>query len=133
MATVSPEARRRRVRELREQGMSFREIGRRLGISHELARQDARAAGLTALTAVPGGLGRRGLAFWDHAVAAFELDQHEQELLQQVCRLLDRADALREEVAEHGAVLVTARGDRRPHPAIAEERQVSLAIGRLLG
>jgi DNA-binding transcriptional MerR regulator len=133
MATMRPEARRQRVRELREQGMSFREIGRQLGISHELARRDARDAGLTALTPAPGGLGGRGQAFWDHAVATFELDQHEQELLQQVCRLLDRADALQAEVAAHGVVLVSARGDRRPHPAISEERQVSLAIGRLLG
>ncbi|WP_147375345.1 helix-turn-helix domain-containing protein [Jiangella rhizosphaerae] len=132
MPTKRPEARREQVRDLRDQGLSFREIGRRLGISHEMARRDARDAGLTALTPVPSGLSARGEAFWAHAIAVFELDAHEQELLTQVCRLLDRADALRDAVEQDGVIVTTPRGDRRPNPAIAEERQVSLAIGRLL-
>jgi hypothetical protein len=130
---MTTEARRERVRALREQGLSYREIGRQLGISHEMARRDARDSGLTALTPVPDGLASRGQAFWDHATSAFELDRHEQELLTQVCRLLDRADALRVDIEQYGVVLVSSRGDRRPNPAVAEERQVSLAVGRLLG
>lgn len=131
MAHLSPEARRKRVMALRTDGMTYREIGRQLGISHEQARRDARDSGVTALTAVPK-LGGRGAAFWQHATDAFELDQHEQELLVQACRLLDRADQLQAEIADHGLMVTSARGDRRPNPAVAEERQVSLAIGRLL-
>jgi len=132
MAGLKAEARRERVKSLREQGLSFREIGRQLGISHEMARRDARDSGLTVLTRVPDGLGERGAAFWAHAVEVFEADRHEQELLVQVCRLLDRADELQSEITGHGVVLTTSRGDRRPNPAVAEERQLSLALGRLL-
>jgi hypothetical protein len=132
MAMLRPEVRRQRVAELRRDGLSYRAIGRELGISHELARKDARAAGLTPLTSVPGGLAARGLSFWQHATTAFEMDRHEQELLMQVCRLLDRADALQAEVDALGPMVETSRGDRRPNPAIAEERQCSLALGRLL-
>jgi hypothetical protein len=133
MAQMTVETRREQVKDLRQQGLSFREIGRQLGISHELARRDARAvAGLTGLTAVPSGLGLRGQAFWDYAAATFEFDRHEQELLTQVCRLLDRADALCADIADHGVVLVTSQGNRKPNPALAEERQVSLTLGRLL-
>lgn len=132
MATRSREERRRRVVELREQGVSFREIGRTLGISHELARRDTREAGLTALTVAPNGFAARGGAFWAHATETFELDRHEQELLVQVCRLLDRADALQAVIVAEGPMVTTARGETRAHPAVVEERQVSLALGRLL-
>lgn len=83
------------------------------------------------MTVPPSELGSRGSAFWDHSVAAFERDRHEQELLTQVCRLLDRADALKAEVDEHG-MMVESRWGRRPNPAIAEERQCSLALGDLV-
>lgn len=130
---MTAEGLRDRVLSLRAEGCSYREIGRRAGISHEQARKLCRDAGLTALTVVPDGLARRGQAFWDHAVAEFELDQHEQELLVQVCRLLDRADQLKAEVDRFGLMLDSPSGLRRPNPAVAEERQVSLALGRLLG
>ncbi|GAB2820608.1 hypothetical protein GCM10022221_18170 [Actinocorallia aurea] len=77
-------------------------------------------------------MGERGQAFWDHATGTFDLDRHELELLTQVCRMMDRADALQAEILETGPMVVTSRGDRRPNPAIGEERQISLAVGRLL-
>ncbi|MGH3774701.1 MAG: helix-turn-helix domain-containing protein [Pseudonocardiaceae bacterium] len=77
-------------------------------------------------------LDARGQAFWDHVTAEFELDAPEQELLRQVCRVMDRCDALRAEVVSHGATVTGPRGDRRPNPALAEERQQSLTLGRLL-
>lgn len=132
MPSLTPEGRRKRVAELREQGVSFREIGRRLSISHELARKDARGAGLTALTPVPGGLGARGQAFWDHTVGAFELDQHEQEVLTQVCRLLDVCDLLQAKVDEDGVTTTSPSGVVKTHPALVELRQSSLAVSRML-
>src|SRR4051794_10802227 len=117
MAVLRTEERRRRVVELREQGITYREIGRLLGVSHEQARRDARDAGVAAVTpAAPDALGARGSAFWVHALDAFDLDRHEQELLVQVCRLLDRLDALRAAVEADGTVVTTARGVR-VHPA----------------
>jgi hypothetical protein len=127
VAVLSAQERRRRVVELREQGITYREIGRVLGVSHEQARRDARAAGVTTVTAVPDGLGPRGHAFWSDALDAFELDRHEEELLTQVCRLLDRLDALRAAVDDDGVML-----DMRVHPAVSAERQLSVALGRLL-
>jgi DNA-binding transcriptional MerR regulator len=129
---MTPDERREQVKTLRDQGFSFREIGRQLGISHEQARQDCQAAGLTVLTVRPTGLGKRGKAFWEHATSVLIWDQHETELLTQVCRLLDRADALQAAIAEHGVLVPASRGGLRPNPAIAEERQLSLALGRLL-
>jgi hypothetical protein len=132
VASLTVEHRRQRVVELREQGMSFREIGRTLGVSHELARKDAQAAGLTTLTPVPAGLQTRGQAFWAHATSTFGFDQHEQEVLQQVCRLLDRADSLQAVILADGVMTEDRFGQAKPHPAVGEERQVSLALGRLL-
>jgi hypothetical protein len=120
-------SRRVQAVDLRQQGMTYREIGRVLGISHEQARRYVRDAGVTGVTAVPDGLGARGSAFWSAAVEAYGFDRHELELLTQICRLLDRCDELRVIVARDGVMV-----DGRVHPAVAEERQVSLAAGRLL-
>jgi hypothetical protein len=124
--------RRAKVAELRRQGLSFREIGHQLEISHETARKDA-ARVLTVVDTLPAQPRSRGQAFREHVLDVFELDRPEKELLEQACRLLDHADALQVSVEADGAVVITAHGDRRVHPAIAEQRAVSLAIGRLLG
>jgi hypothetical protein len=76
--------------------------------------------------------GPRGAAFWTWAVETFEPERHEAELLRQACRLLDRLDALQAAVVEHGTMMHGERGGLKPNPAIGEERQVSLALGRLL-
>jgi hypothetical protein len=83
------------------------------------------------LLTVPG-LGDRGNAFHAWAVSAFDFEVHEHELLLQVCRLLDRLDELEADIAERGPMVDTRFGERRPNPAVAEERQLSLALGRLL-
>lgn len=132
MVKLTVETRRRRVQALRAEGLSLRAIAARLGVSHELVRRDVRAVGLTVLTAVPDGLGPRGADFWRHTQEAYELDRDETELLVQACRLLDRADELRADVAEHGVMLTGPRGSRVANPALAAERAVSLAVGKLL-
>jgi Phage terminase, small subunit len=129
-----------RVAELRRRGLSYRAIGRELGISHEQARQDHLATGRVVLAPVPDvpvtpakTSSSRGQAFRTHVLDTFNLDQAELELLEQVCRLLDHADALQAAIEADGVMVTTSQGDRRPNPAIAVARSTSLAIGRLLG
>lgn len=131
----SARERRRQVADLRAEGLSLRQIGIRLGISHELARRDCVATG--ALTpddddSAPAGLQERGRRFWYHVVTNFEPTRHERELLVQTCRLLDHADALEASVAADGVVARTRFGEPKAHPALVELRAVSLALGRLL-
>ena len=126
MTGLDPQQRRRKALDLRAEGLSFRKIGQQLGVSHEHAR---RLTQVTSLTSVRS----RGEAFRDHVLDAFELDGPETELLEEVCRLLDRADELQAAIDADGVVVTSARGDRRVHPAVSKRRQVSLAIGRLLG
>ncbi|MGH3490223.1 MAG: hypothetical protein ACRDP8_20235 [Actinopolymorphaceae bacterium] len=125
------ESRRRQVEALRAEGLSFREVGRRLGISHEQAR---RAVTVTALSQVrpPLELDQRGAAFRSYVESTFDLDRSELELLTQVCRLLDMADRLQRQVDTDGVTVLNARSEQRAHPALVELRQVSLALGRLL-
>ena len=84
------------------------------------------------LTSVPEGLGGRGQSFYDLARSTWELDRPETELLNQICRLLDRADELRTEIARRGILVTTSQGNVKTNPACGEERQVSLTLGRLL-
>jgi hypothetical protein len=55
------------------------------------------------------------------------VDRTELELLVEVCRLLDRSDELEMRIAADGIMV-----DGKPHPLMPEQRQVSLAIGRLV-
>lgn len=137
MAVLTPEQRQQLaagVRALRERGLSYRAIGRDLGISHELARRidlEAQAATTTLTTLTPQ-LGHRGQSFWAFVQDTYDLTRQEVEVLTQVCRHLDAADQLQAEVDLHGPMVTTPTGLRRPNPALAEIRQVSAAIGRLI-
>jgi Phage terminase, small subunit len=82
---------------------------------------------------IPAGLGPRGAAFWADITGAFELDRAQKGLITRVCRMLDRADQLRREIDRHGLMITDSRGTRKPAWAVLEERQITLAIGRLLG
>ncbi len=128
---LTPDVRRERAAELRRGGLTVRQIAGQLGVSTTTVSRDLRAAKVPTVTGAPG-LGERGAAFWGYVATTFDMDAGEREMLTQVCRLLDRANQLAAEVAAHGVIVTSARGEPRPHPAIAEERQVSLALGRLL-
>lgn len=80
----------------------------------------------------PAGLQGRGRAFWRKVVADFDLEAAHFEVLREVCRLLDRQNALAAAVRRDGEVVVGSTGQPRLHPALAESRQTALAIGRLL-
>lgn len=53
------------------------------------------------------------------------------DLLRLACEARDRADEARRILAAEGIVTTTAKGDRRPHPAVAIERDARLAVARL--
>lgn len=76
-------------------------------------------------------LGARGRSFYLDVTTEFEMDRAERELLAQVCRLLDRLDELRAAIAADGLMVESSRG-ASVNPAVGEERQCSLALGRLL-
>lgn len=78
------------------------------------------------------GLRARGAAFWVSTCTDYELSAAELELLAEVCRQLDLIDALRDAVAQEGVTVLTTGGASRPHAALAELRQVQLALGRLV-
>jgi len=64
---------------------------------------------LTTLTPVPESPRSRGEAFAEHVLGTFDLDEADQQVLEQVCRLLDRADALRTAIDADGVVITSAR------------------------
>lgn len=80
----------------------------------------------------PAGLAARGKAFWTATIAANELSETETELLLEVCRGLDVADALAQVIAEEGVSAVGSKGQRVTHPAVTEARQLAVVLGRLL-
>lgn len=77
----------------------------------------------------PGGLRTAGRALWADVTGDYELEQHEAVLLREACRAADRLDELNEIVAAEGVLLHS--GDR-PHPALVEARQQSIALSRLV-
>lgn len=80
----------------------------------------------------PASLGPRGAALWHRVVEHVVLDPHEGEVLERACTMADRLDALDAAIARDGLMIEGARGSQRLHPAIAEARATSLAMGRLL-
>jgi hypothetical protein len=64
--------------------------------------------------------------------AGYELERQHLEVLREVCRLLDRQNALEAAVRRDGEVVRGSTGQPRLHPALAESRQTALAVARLL-
>lgn len=79
----------------------------------------------------PAGLKASGKALWDSVIGEYELDVHEQQLLLQAARTVDRLDLLAK-AAEQSALVTNYKGDPVTNPAIVESRQQSLALARLL-
>ena len=76
----------------------------------------------------PEGFGPRGKAFHDAVIAQLELEAHENELLTEACRALDRLDRLHEAIQRHGMLTP----DGRIAPAVTEARQQQLTLARLV-
>lgn len=77
----------------------------------------------------PAHLGRRGRATWAALTGVYEFDAHEEELLAEVCRVLDVLDALDAAVRRDG--ILTDVG--KVNPAAVEARQQRLTLARLMG
>lgn len=78
------------------------------------------------------GLGESGRRLWLSVSGEYDLDVHEQLLLEQACRCADHLDRLAEEAAKHPVTVTNVKGDQVTHPAIVESRQQGLALSRLL-
>ena len=82
--------------------------------------------------APPKGLDASRPRLWKSVTTDYDLDVHEQLLLVQACRCVDRLDRLAEEAAAAEVTVINARGDQVPHPRLTESRQQSLTLARLL-
>lgn len=80
----------------------------------------------------PKDLGSRGRKFWLDITAAFELERDETELLLEICRAMDLADALAAVLAAEGHTTEGSRGQRVAHPVIAPLTTVRGQLSRML-
>jgi phage terminase small subunit len=79
----------------------------------------------------PTGLGERGSAYWRTVLEDFTLDAPDLAILEQACRLVDRAAALDAVVDAEGVMSRSAQGPR-VHPALVEARQTRLALVKVV-
>ena len=70
--------------------------------------------------------------WWRTCVDRFVLEEHHLRLLQLCCEAWDRATQAREELQRDGLTCPARDGGRRPHPAVAIERDARLAVARLV-
>lgn len=85
----------------------------------------------TTTTGQPDGLGTNAAAIWLAVSAAYELDEHENALLREVCRVTDRLDRLHEVIERDGEIVAGLHGTR-VHPALSEARQQAVVLARLV-
>jgi hypothetical protein len=74
----------------------------------------------------------RGTRFVAWANRTYTLERPHAALVTEAGRLMDRLDAIAETVEADGLTIAGSRGQPRPHPLLAEQRQAQLALGRLL-
>jgi len=80
----------------------------------------------------PEGSREAGRRLWCSVVEEFDLEEHELALLREATRTVDLLDELDATVRRDGAVIVTAEGHPRAHPAAIEARQQRIALARVL-
>jgi hypothetical protein len=83
-------------------------------------------------SAVPKGLAAAGRRLWRAVLDEYQLDAHEELLLLQACRTVDRLDRLEEEGRNAPVTVTNYKGDLVPHPALTESRAQALTLARLL-
>lgn len=71
---------------------------------------------------VPSGLGRSGRALWRDLQGEFGFAAHELAILVQVCRIVDRLDAIEAELAGATLTVEGSTGQPKAHPLLAEQR-----------
>lgn len=80
----------------------------------------------------PRGCGRSGRKLWNAVVGELELDPHEELLLLQAVRCVDRLDSMAVELESAPLTVRNAKGDEVAHPLLVESRQQSLLLARLI-
>jgi len=73
-----------------------------------------------------------GRRLWSSVVEEFDLEEHELALLREATRTVDLLDEVDATVRRDGAVIVTAEGHPRAHPAAIEARQQRVTLARVL-
>lgn len=80
----------------------------------------------------PSWLKKRGRALWESVLADWDYDEHEMQLIQEACRVLDTIDELTAAVDHDGVMIEGSTGQMVLHPAIGERRQQQITLSRLL-
>lgn len=82
--------------------------------------------------AAPVGLSTSGKRLWKSISSVFGLEEYEKVVLLQACRCADRLDFMAKELVASTLTVTNHKGDEVAHPLIAESRQQSLTLARLL-
>jgi hypothetical protein len=80
----------------------------------------------------PADLARRGAAFWRATVGLFALNESENRLLHECCRILDELEQLRDVIVADGVTTAGSQGQPVAHPALAAASSHRALLGRLL-
>ena len=78
-------------------------------------------------------VGPRARQFWSETLAEFELPPAQMELLTEICRTLDRLDALSAAIDSDGLLTTGGAGQPVVNPALPEVRGQQIVLHRLLG
>ena len=81
---------------------------------------------------VPRGAGPSGRKLWRSVLGDLDLDPHEELILLQAVRCVDRLDAMAAELESAPLTLTNSKGDEIAHPLLVESRQQSLMLARLV-
>lgn len=73
-----------------------------------------------------------GLAYYKTVTKSWDLDDHQQQILIEACRSLDRAEQARAAIGQDGAFVADRYGCLRAHPAVAVERDHRGLFARLV-
>lgn len=95
-------------------------------------RRENREEAVLAPDSLPDGLGPAGRRLWLAVTGDYELDVHEQLLLESACRCADTLDRLAVEAADAPLTVENHRGDMVAQPLVVEARQQSLVLARLM-
>lgn len=81
----------------------------------------------------PNGLKARGSALWREIIGIYTLDPAELQLLREMCRTVDRIDAIELELTKHGLVVTGTRGQLpKANPMLLEIRETQRTMSRLI-
>lgn len=80
----------------------------------------------------PKGTAAGGRRLWRSVMDFLDLDPHEELLLIQAVRCVDRLDAMAAELETSPLTVTNSKGDQVAHPLLVESRQQSLLLARLV-